>query len=193
MFTGIIEILGTVVDLLDGKGLTVRAVDLAPKLHSGDSIAINGTCLTIVNCWTDSFSVEVVPETFRRTNLGDLGVGDKVNVETPLTMGADLGGHFVQGHVDGRGTIETIDAEGLSHVLTIGTDLSIMRYIVQKGFVAIDGISLTVVSESTNNFSVAIIPYTFAHTTLNYRSVGQTVNLEVDILAKYVERMVNKT
>lgn len=193
MFTGIIETLGTVVDPLDGKGLTIQAANLASELHLGDSIAINGTCLTVVSCWVDSFSVEVVPETFRRTNLGSLGMGDKVNVETPVTMGGDLGGHLVQGHVDGRGTIESIKPEGSSHVLTIGTDLSIMRYIVRKGFVAIDGISLTVMSESTNNFSVAVIPYTFAHTTLNYRFVGHMVNLEVDILAKYVERLVNKT
>ena len=152
-------------------------------------MAVNGACLTVVELATDHFSVDIVPETFKRTNLGCVQRGDMVNLETALIMGDGLGGHLVQGHVDGLGTVKGVEIAEASHVMLIETELANMKYVVEKGFIAVDGISLTVAAESPTQFSIAVIPHTYEHTTLKFRSVGQTVNLEVDILAKYVERL----
>ncbi|MBH75329.1 MAG: riboflavin synthase [Dehalococcoidia bacterium] len=189
MFTGIIQDLGIITSLRDGGGLAVQSAEIAAKLNIGESVAVNGTCLTVVEVTANYFSVDIVPETFKRTNLGCVQCGDMVNLETALIMGDGLGGHLVQGHVDGLGTVKEVKIAEASHVILIETDLAIMKYVVEKGFIAVDGISLTVAAESPTQFSIAVIPHTYEHTTLQFRSVGQTVNLEVDILAKYVERL----
>ena len=189
MFTGIIETLGTVLSLRNGNGLTIQTTEIAAKINVGESVAVNGACLTVVEVMTDHFSVDIVPETFKRTNLGHAQLGDMVNLETALTMGDGLGGHFVQGHVDGCGTVKKVATEGSSHIVLIEADADIMKYVVEKGFIGVDGISLTVATESTTDFSIAVIPHTYEYTTLKFRSIGQIVNLEVDILAKYVERL----
>lgn len=192
MFTGIIEALGTVTGLRDGNGLAVQSAEIATKVKIGESVAVNGACLTVVEVTADSFSVDIVPETFKRTNLGYVQCGDRVNLETALIMGDGLGGHLVQGHVDGLGTVKEIEIAGSSHIVIIETDSAILKYVVEKGFIAVDGISLTVTAESPTQFSIAVIPHTYQHTTLKARSVGQIVNLEVDILAKYVERLSSR-
>ena len=189
MFTGIIETLGTVRSLRDGYGLIIGTTEIAAKLNVGESISINGACLTVVDVTSNDFSVDIVPETFKRTTLGHVQLDDMVNLETALVMGDGFGGHLVQGHVDGFGTVEKVEIEGSSHIIFIEADATIMKYIVEKGFIAVDGVSLTVVTESTTHFAVAVIPHTYEHTTLKFRTVGHFVNLEVDMLAKYVERL----
>ena len=189
MFTGIIETLGTVLSLRNGNGLTIQTTEIAAKINVGESVAVNGACLTVVEVMTDHFSVDIVPETFKRTTLGHVQLDDMVNLETALVMGDGLGGHLVQGHVDGFGTVKKVATEGSSHIVLIEADADIMKYVVEKGFIGVDGISLTVATESTTDFSIAVIPHTYEYTTLKFRSIGQIVNLEVDILAKYVERL----
>jgi len=188
MFTGITEELGKV-SLLQPNKLVVKARKILEGTGIGDSVSVNGACLTVVEFGADYFGVEVVPETMRRTNLGLLKVGDEVNLERPLALGGRLGGHLVQGHVDERGKVLSIRPEGDAVVMRFQTPREVMRYVVVKGFIAIDGISLTVVERDENSFTVSLIPHTRQNTTLGKRRVGDTVNLEVDIIAKYVEAL----
>jgi len=188
MFTGITEELGKV-SLLQPNKLVVKARKVLEGTGIGDSIAINGACLTVVEFGSDYFGVEVVPETTRRTNLVLLKVGDEVNLERPLALGGRLGGHLVQGHVDERGKVISLQPEGDAVIMRFQAPPEIMRYVVVKGFITIDGISLTVVERDNISFTVSVIPHTRQNTTLGKRRVGDTVNLEVDIIAKYVEAL----
>lgn len=188
MFTGIVEEVGRVAGTTD-SGLSIAASSVMGDLRVSDSICVNGTCLTVTSIDGSSFSVDTVPETLRRTNLGVLKAGDPVNLER--SMGADgrFGGHFVQGHIDGTGRVLSVDQEGEAHNFKFESEDAIMRYVVEKGFVAVDGTSLTVVDCDYRTFSVTIVPYTWENTVLGSRKPGDVVNLEVDIIAKYVERL----
>ena len=188
MFTGIIEEVGTVKAASSGR-LVFNASRVMDDLKVSDSICVNGACLTVTTRDEGSFSVDVVPETLRRTNLGLLGAGDPVNLERPLAIGGRFGGHIVQGHVDATGTVESIAEEGEALHVKFHAPPSIMRYVVEKGFIAVDGTSLTVVNCDSLSFAVSIIPYTRDNTVFGARGVGDPVNLEVDIIAKYVERL----
>lgn len=194
MFTGLVEERGSVVasrDTAAGARLSLAAPAIAGELALGDSVAVNGVCLTVVEASDEGFAADCVAETLRRTTLGDLGAGDAVNLERALLAGARLGGHIVQGHVDGTGTVSAHRDEGDSTVLSISAPPQIMRYVVEKGSVAVDGVSLTVARRSEGSFDIALIPHTMAHTTLGRGLTGQRVNLEVDLVAKYVESLVN--
>lgn len=188
MFTGIVEEVGRVKEAGPGR-LVIAAGTVLGDLKVSDSIAINGTCLTVVSRDQYTFAVNVVPETLRRTNLGSLRPGDPVNLERPLAVGGRLGGHIVQGHVDGTGVVDSIAGEGEALLVRFRASEAIMRYVVEKGFIAVDGTSLTVVNCDRQSFLVTIIPYTRDHTNLGTRKVGDVVNLEVDIIAKYIERL----
>ena len=188
MFTGIVEEVGSVARV-EPTGLTVAGHKVASDLKVSDSICVNGACLTVTALDGDTFRVDVVPETLRRTNLGGLSEGDPVNLERPLALSDRLGGHVVPGHVDGLATIAAITDDGEALMISFRAPASIMRYVVEKGFVAVDGTSLTVVNCALDRFSVTIIPYTRDNTVFHSRRVGDTVNIETDILAKYVERL----
>ncbi|MBR1661993.1 MAG: riboflavin synthase [Acidaminococcaceae bacterium] len=193
MFTGLIAELGTAERLAEGSTscqLTVRAQKILPGVKIGDSIAVNGVCLTVVHLQGNRFTADVMPETVRRTTLRQLQPGDRVNLEKALRPTDGLDGHIVQGHVEGVGTIREIAPEGNALVYHIETPKELLRYIVEKGSVAIDGISLTVTETDDTGFSVSLIPHTAKMTTLGYKSVGDSVNLETDILARYVEKML---
>jgi riboflavin synthase len=193
VFTGIVEEVGSIVAVdIDSpfERLTIAANRVLNDARPGDSMAVNGACLTITNLAAESFGVGVVPETLRRTNLGSLSPGDGVNLERPLLPTSRLGGHFVQGHVDGTGRIVRVDEEASAVNVRIEADAAILRYIVEKGFVAIDGASLTVTHVDGGGFGVSLIPYTQMHTGPGIRTPGSRVNLEVDILAKYLEKLV---
>jgi riboflavin synthase len=193
MFTGIIEEMGQVVTLRQTAGrveLVVQARRVLEGTRHGDSIAINGVCLTVTDRTNTTFTVELQPETLRRTNLGDLASGAAVNLERALAVGDRLGGHFVQGHVDGTGVLRAITSDGPSLVVSIEAPKSLLRYIVPKGFIAVDGVSLTVVEVTGNIFTVALVTYTQEAITLPKLPIGSRVNLEVDILGKYVERIL---
>lgn len=190
MFTGIVEELGRV-DKLDKGVLKIDATVVLDDLNVKDSICVNGACLTVTAKNEHSFEVDVVPETLRRTDLGDLIVGDPVNLERSTKMGGRLGGHIVQGHVDCTANISSIKDDGGYLIYEFEVALSSSRYVVEKGFICVDGISLTVVGSSETTFSIALIPYTRSHTTLGAKKVGDSVNLEVDIIAKYVEKLSN--
>jgi riboflavin synthase len=188
MFTGIVEEVGTVRSARPGR-LTILATRVIEDTKEGDSISINGACLTVTEISDDSFSVDVMPETLRRTNLGLLQPGDKVNLERALAVGGRLGGHFVQGHVDDTGRIISITPEEEALVVRFEAPQDIMRYIVGKGFIAVDGVSLTVVECGNSHFDVSLVAYTQQITNLACKRPGDVVNLEVDIIAKYVERL----
>ena len=188
MFTGIIEEVGRVTSAQPGK-IAVAASGVLQGLELGGSIAINGACLTITQIDTRVLSVDITQETLRRTNLGLLTVGSEVNLERPLTLGKALGGHLVQGHVDGTGRVAAILQSNGGMLIRFEAPPEVMRYIVEKGFIAIDGVSLTVVDFDTRSFQVSVIDYTQKHTILGRRRVGDLVNLETDIIAKYVERL----
>lgn len=193
MFTGLVEELGSVRAVRSsGRSLhlTVGARKVLQGLQVGHSIAVNGVCLTVVRFDSDSFTADVMPETFNRTNLGGLVPGAPVNLERTMALGDRFGGHIVQGHVDGTGTIAAMSLEEIAVRVVVKAPPEIMRYVVPKGSIAIDGISLTVVGVSEDRFAVSIIPHTAAVTTISRRQAGDTVNLEVDILAKYVERLL---
>ncbi len=191
MFTGIVEALGEVAEI-DASGDVHRLVVAAPVLGDGvavgDSVAVNGVCLTAVQIEHERMTVEVVPETLRRTNLGALEIGDAVNIERSLPADGRFGGHIVQGHVDVTCTVTRREPEGASELVTFTLPPDHAAYIVPKGFVALDGVSLTVVDASADEFRVALIPHTRALVTLGAAKVGYRANLEVDVLAKYVER-----
>ncbi len=191
MFTGIVEELGTVREASANR-LVVGAGVVLADTKTGDSLAINGVCLTVVERTCDSFAVDLSAETLARTNLGSLKAGDQVDLERPLTPASRMGGHVVQGHVDGVGTVASFDGTPAERVLSVEVGAALARYIVEKGFIAVDGISLTVTGVRDTAFSAAVIPYTLDHTVLRFREAGDPVNIEVDILAKYVERLLPK-
>jgi riboflavin synthase len=189
MFTGIVEERGQIVavePLPDAARLTVAGPLVTSDAKHGDSIAVNGVCLTVVDVSGGAFTVDVVHETLLRSSLAKAHAGDQVNLERAMALGDRLGGHIVQGHVDGTGVFRSRDEAGLT-VFELPADLS--RYVVEKGSIAIDGVSLTVAAVAGDQFSVALIPTTLALTTLGLRQPGDAVNLEVDVLAKYVERL----
>ena len=193
MFTGLIEAIGTV-SAVDPSpaGIRIRIdTTLANELTPGDSLAVNGVCLTVVTAGGDDVEMDVSPQTGRVTTLGTVAAGTVVNLERSLRAGARIGGHFVQGHVDATGTIEALKAQGDSHWLAVRYPLSLARYIVQKGSIAVDGISLTVADLDSVRFSVQIIPFTWEHTNLRRLESGSTVNLESDILGKYVVHAID--
>jgi riboflavin synthase len=189
MFTGLVEALGTVRRLeADGAGrhLTIAEPRLAAELALGESVAVNGACLTVVEHDATAFRFQVGPETLVRTNLGALQVGDRVNLERALRLSDRLGGHLVQGHIDGLGRIASRERQGDWDLVWFTCAPELTAQMVSKGSVAVDGISLTVVDVRADGFSVALIPHTLAHTTLGDKGPGATVNLETDLLAKYV-------
>ena len=188
MFTGIVEEVGSIAGA-SSTGLTISASTIMDDLSVSDSICVNGACLTVTDKRDSSFSVDTVPETLRRTNLGALQAGDPVNLERSMAAEGRFGGHIVHGHVDGTGTVLSVEREGDAHNFKFEAVDSIMRYVVEKGFVAVDGTSLTVVDCDYRTFSVTIVPYTWENTVFGTRRPGDTVNLEVDIIAKYVERL----
>jgi len=185
MFTGIIEEAGSVVSVTAGK-LVIAASQVLEGMQSGGSIAVNGICLTVTDFSDKNFSVDVMPETLKRTNLGRLHSGDRVNLERPLGLGGEIGGHLVQGHIDDTGRVASIIREGEAVLMRFEAPAEVMRYIVPRGFIAVDGTSLTVVDKDATAFLVSIVGYTREHTILADRKIGDTVNLEVDIIGKYV-------
>jgi riboflavin synthase len=187
MFTGIVEEIGWVVSLTEHH-LTVRARKVLKGIEMGASIAVNGTCLTVTAFDAASFTVDIMEETLKRTIIGNLKQGDCINLEGALTLSKGLGGHLVQGHVDATGRVESVAHLDKSRLVTISAPQEVMRYIVEKGFIAVNGISLTVVEQTGLTFSVSIVGFTHQNTTLGNVEVGDTVNLEADIIAKYVER-----
>ena len=188
MFTGIIEEVGTVTTAPQGR-LAVAARRVLDGSATGDSIAVNGACLTVVDISQGGFAVDVMPETLRRTNLGLLRPGDGVNLERALAVGGRMGGHFVQGHVDGTGRVMSVSPEGEALVARFEAPPEVMGYVVSKGFIAVEGVSLTVVECGGHYFTVSLVGYTLGNTTLGGKRAGDVVNLEVDIIAKYVERL----
>ena len=184
MFTGIIEEVGKVLSASTTK-LVISAPQVIDGIKLGDSIAINGACLTVTDFDRASFSVDVMPETLKRTNLGLLEAGDSVNLERPMALGGRLGGHLVQGHIDDVGRIVSLEWEGDALLFRFEAPPEVMRYTAPKGFIAVDGISLTITEKDTSSFGVSVVEYTHRNTTLGSRKVGDVVNLEVDIIAKY--------
>ncbi len=170
--------------------MVVQARKVMEGLKLGDSIAVNGACLTVVQREDNTFSVELSPETLRRTSLGVLSVGHGINLERPLAVSDRLGGHIVQGHVDATGSITSSKPDGDCVILRVRCPKRLMPYIVEKGFVAVDGISLTVVKRGASSFTLSVIPYTLENTNLMGKTVGDRVNLETDIIAKYVESLL---
>jgi riboflavin synthase len=192
-FTGLVQDLGTVhrVDqTADGVRLSVRS-PLAGELREGDSVAVDGVCLTAVGvCGGEVFGADVMHETLRRSSLGAVEPGSRVNLELALRASDRLGGHIVQGHVDGLGVVRCARDEGFARVVTIDAEPDLLRYVVEKGSIAVNGVSLTVAEIGHDAFSVSLIPETLERTTLGTAGEGTTVNLEVDVLAKYVEKLV---
>jgi len=195
MFTGLIAEMGQMAALTEGSDLcklTIKAQKILPGLKIGDSVAVNGCCLTVVKIAGRSFTADVMPETLRRTNLHQLQIGAGVNLERALSLADRLDGHIVAGHVEGVGTIQSLTPEGNALVYTIGAPAELLRYIVPKGSIAVDGISLTVTTVTQESFGISLIPHTAAETTLGYKKAGDQVNLETDILARYVEKLLGK-
>jgi riboflavin synthase len=188
VFTGIVEEVGGIASVPAGS-LVITASKVLKGMQPGASIAVNGVCLTVTKFDSKSFSVDVMSETLRRTNLGQLRAGDRVNLERPLALGGQVGGHLVQGHVDDTGRIASITGENEATLIRFEASPEVMRYIVPKGFVAVDGVSLTVASRDTGSFQVSIVDYTRQNTIIGSKKAGDLVNLEVDIMAKYVEQL----
>jgi len=189
MFTGIITDLGTVKNKTQST-LSIKAdPQLITKLTTGASISVNGICLTVVTCDNDTFSIDFMPETSKKTTIHSLKIDDEVNLELPATPDTFLAGHIVQGHVDAVGEIVSIEDEGNSRIFTITVPNMLMKYIVEKGSITINGISLTVIDIHKNRFSVGIIPHTWEQTMLHTTKAGEYVNIEVDVLAKYLEKL----
>ena len=194
MFTGIVEEIGRVEEVrLDGaiNRLTFGGRVALDGVRLGDSIAVNGVCVTVAAFTPATFTCDVMPETLRRSNLGDLRRGDPVNLERAVTYGGRVGGHYVQGHIDGVGVVRSLVGEGPAIVVRIGAPADILRYVVAKGFIAVDGASLTVVDASIDEFSVSLVYHTQQHIILPRQRAGDQVNIEVDIIAKYVERALS--
>lgn len=193
MFTGLVEEMGTVrerVPSAAGARMVIGCDVVREGLAIGDSVSVNGACLTVVELTDDSFAVDCVEETLRRTSVGDRQAGDRVNLERAMRVGDRLGGHIVQGHVDGTGTIRDITPEGDGVLMSVAAGDDLLRYVVEKGSITVDGVSLTVASRQPDGFTIALIPHTMEATTLGPDTVGRRVNLEADVLAKYVEALV---
>lgn len=188
MFTGIVEELGKVTSAQAGN-LVITANDVLSGIERGGSIAVNGVCLTVTDFNNNSFSVDVMPETLKRTNLGLLSAGDRVNLERPVALGGRLSGHLVQGHVDDTGRIASVIWDAGTMLVRFEAPPEVMRFTVEKGFVAVEGVSLTITTKDASSFWVSVVDYTQKHTTLGSKQVGDLVNLEVDIIAKYVEQL----
>ncbi|MGA4847650.1 riboflavin synthase [Streptomyces sp. G5(2025)] len=193
MFTGIVEELGEITaveNLPDASRFRLRGPVVTEGAKHGDSIAVNGVCLTVVEHEGDEFTADVMAETLKRSGLGALTVGSRVNLERPTSVGARLGGHIVQGHVDGTGTIVAREPSENWEIVTVSLPAGLSRYVVEKGSITVDGVSLTVVDAGPDHFTISLIPTTLALTTLGTKQPGDPVNLEVDIIAKYVERLL---
>lgn len=193
MFTGIVEELGEVVaveELPDAARFRLRGPAVTEGARHGDSIAVNGVCLTVVDHEGQEFTADVMAETLDRSSLGGLGPGDRVNLERPTAVGGRLGGHLVQGHVDGTGEILARKPSDNWEVVTVSLPEDLGRYVVEKGSITVDGVSLTVVTAGADFFTISLIPTTLALTTLGFKEPGDRVNLEVDVVAKYVERLL---
>ena len=192
MFTGIIEETGTIAGMerqADSIRLTVRADKVLENTIIGDSIAVNGVCLTVTSMTSSSLCADVMHETMRRSSFKDIRNGSTVNLERAVAVGGRLGGHIVSGHIDGTGTVSRIVRDGIAHVYYITASDDLLRFIVEKGSVCIDGVSLTVVSVTDTEFSVSLIPHTSGHTTLSEKKAGSVVNLETDVIAKYIMKL----
>ncbi|MEU9116385.1 riboflavin synthase [Streptomyces sp. NPDC048483] len=195
MFTGIVEELGEVVaieNLGDSSRFRLRGPVVTEDAKHGDSIAVNGVCLTVVETGDGEFTADVMAETLNRSSLGALAAGSQVNLERPMALGGRLGGHLVQGHVDGTGTIAARTPGEHWEIVKIALPAALARYVVEKGSITVDGVSLTVVDAADDHFTISLIPTTLDLTTLGIKQVGDPVNLEVDILAKYVERLLGQ-
>lgn len=188
MFTGIVEEIGKV-SLIQPNRLTVKAAKALEGIELGASIAVNGICLTVTEFTKDSFSVGIQPETLRRTNIGHLKTGESVNLERAMQLGGRLGGHLVQGHIDDTGTVAALKQEKESILMTVKAPQNLTRYMAEKGFIAVDGLSLTIAALKDNTFTVSLVQFTQQQTTIGRKKVGDMVNLEVDIIAKYVESL----
>ncbi len=192
MFTGIVEQIGSVLEVAEqaeGRRLVLSGQGLV-ELPVGASIAVNGVCLTAVKVEAERLTVEVIPETLKRTNLSEVGPGESVNLERPMRADGRFDGHIVQGHVDGIGVVSAISDDDGGTLMTIEAPAALMSFIVEKGSITVDGVSLTVAAMTEGSFSVALIPHTLDFTTLGLRKPGDTVNLENDVIAKYVERLL---
>lgn len=195
MFTGIVEEIGTV-ERVGHQGtapLTIRCATVLAGTRLGDSIAVNGVCVTVTDIGERSFRADVQPVTRRRSNLGDLRPGDRVNLERSVTVGQRFGGHYVQGHVDGVGRVMSVAGEGSSVIVRLSVPTDLLRYVVERGYVAIDGASLTVATLRFDGFDVSLVYYTQKETTLPGKRSGAAVNVEVDVFGKYVERLTGKS
>ncbi|MBT2527377.1 MULTISPECIES: riboflavin synthase [Streptomyces] len=193
MFTGIVEELGEVTaveNLGDASRFRLRGPLVTEDAKHGDSIAVNGVCLTVVDCGDGEFTADVMAETLKRSSLGALTVGSRVNLERPMALGGRLGGHLVQGHVDGTGTITGREPSEHWEIVKVSLPADLARYVVEKGSITVDGVSLTVVEAGDDYFTISLIPTTLDLTTLGIKQAGDQVNLEVDVLAKYVERLM---
>ncbi|HEX2233254.1 MAG TPA: riboflavin synthase [Thermoleophilaceae bacterium] len=187
MFTGLVQSTG--IASLSGGRLRVES-DL--RVAEGDSVSINGVCLTATALRPGGFDADVMPETLRRTTLGALGEGGRVNLELPLRASDRLGGHIVQGHIDATGTVESAEEDGFAKVIRISAPEEVLRYVVEKGSIAVDGVSLTVAEVDDEGFSVSLVPETLKRTNLGSAAPGRLVNIEVDVLAKYVEKLAGR-
>jgi riboflavin synthase len=193
MFTGLVEEKGKLINKIktgEGLRLVLTAQKVFDDLEIGSSISVNGVCLTVVELKKDSFAVDTIEETLKKTNLGRLNINDNVNLERPLKADARLGGHFVLGHVDTTGIIESVSELSNSHFITISYPESFKKYLIYVGSVAIDGVSMTVAEVNNNSFSVGIIPHTWSETVFSDKKPGDSVNLEFDVLGKYVEKIM---
>jgi riboflavin synthase len=190
VFTGIVEEVGSIVSV-NPSGLTVAAAKALKGMQPGGSVAVNGACLTVTAFDSKSFSVDVMPETLQKTSLGLLKPGDKVNLERPMLLGGELGGHLVQGHVDGTATVTSIMREGGAVLIKFEAPAELMRYVVLKGFIAVDGVSLTITEKGTHSFGVSVVDFTRRNTILADKKAGDIVNLELDIIGKYVAEFLN--
>jgi riboflavin synthase len=191
VFTGIVEEVGRVTSA-SSKRLTIAASKALEGIEPGGSVALNGACLTVTDFDSSSFSVDIMPETLERTNLGLLHIGDEVNLERALRIDKLLGGHLVQGHVDATGSIALMRKENGATIIKVEAPPEVMCYVVEKGYIAVDGVSLTVVARDAGSFNVSVVDYTLKNTTLGSRRIGDLVNLEADIIAKYVVQLNKK-
>jgi len=189
MFTGIVGEVGKVLISRPGK-LSVAGEKIIEGLVLGDSVSVNGVCLTVTELTAKSFSVDVMEETLSRSNLESLSVGDSVNLESSIALGGSMGGHLVQGHIDDTGQVASVNKSGEATIIKFNAPAGVMRYIVEKGFIAVDGASLTVTTRDDESFQVSVVDFSRKQTILGEKKVGDVVNLEVDIIAKYVEQFV---
>jgi riboflavin synthase len=188
VFTGIVQEIGIIVSVAKDR-LVIAANNTLKGIQEGGSVNVNGVCLTVTSFDSKSFSVDIMPETIKRTNLGSLRAGDRVNLERPLAFNGEIGGHLVQGHIDDTGRVVQVAREGGSALMMFQAKPEVMRYIVPKGFIAVDGTSLTVTAKDASTFCVALVGYTLQHTILADKKQGDVVNLEVDIIGKYVAEL----